>query len=200
MMTNNDSAFYARPLREAGKIQIRLILGVLAIALLVWYLLGGKPPPEIPPTGDIDTPKARGMYSSTEAVPASPDDGNEAREAIHALRKQGKVDLDAAYQRAKAFHESGERANAHLMLRFAARLGHGESALMLGEMYDPAYHAARGGLLDKPDWAQAHKWYSKARTAGNTTAESRIEALRKRIERMAAEGDPEAGRLILQWK
>ena len=67
-------------------------------------------------------------------------------------------------------------------------------------MYDPEYHSAQSSIMDEPDASQAHKWYLRAAERGDSLATERLAHLRRRVERAAADGDPDAQRLALQWR
>jgi TPR repeat protein len=54
-------------------------------------------------------------------------------------------------------------------------------------------------LLAEPDAYQAYKWYSAALEHGSPEAQQRLEALRDWATQAAAQGNPEAERLLLQW-
>jgi TPR repeat protein len=95
---------------------------------------------------------------------------------------------------------AGEREDAYLLYRYAARHGHAQAAMTLGTAADPAYHSATSSFLPEPAPGQARKWYSIAAAAGFAEAGQRLEALRARLERDAAAGDEQAQRLLLLWR
>ncbi|MCP5143035.1 MAG: hypothetical protein H6926_06005 [Chromatiales bacterium] len=126
--------------------------------------------------------------------------GDEARALIAELRAAGgHIDLHQVHVRAVRFTDANQPVDAYLLWFFAAREGHGPSAFVLGEMYDPEFFdaAASGAVIEQADPAQAMKWYQRALNAGEAMADERIAALMQRIERAAAEGDDDARRLLL---
>ena len=88
---------------------------------------------------------------------------------------------------------------AYLLFRLAARHGHCQAALLLGNQADPAFRDANipDSLKDQPE--QAYKWYSIAAEEGIDEAAEQLQDLRKRMELSAANGDERAQRLLLLW-
>jgi TPR repeat protein len=131
------------------------------------------------------------------AKEAKPDN---ARSIIDSLKESGDVDYDSAYAQAGEFLRDGQVADAQLLYFFAARGGHGPSALALAGLYDPVGFDPQSGLMDEPDGFQAYKWYGRALEAGESEAAERLMALKEWCEKAAAEGDMAASQLLLQWE
>nr|VFK13504.1 MAG: hypothetical protein BECKLFY1418C_GA0070996_100364 [Candidatus Kentron sp. LFY] len=204
------------PHRENSRKWIRIVLLVMIVALIGWYFLGDTRPKGDnqrqlgkPPTAESDAQAAfrvplavRGSGKPT-STPSSTAvvGGDQARDLIQNLRDEGKkIDLDNVFRRAGQFEREGMLVDAYLMYFFAARQGHADSAIVLGTMYDPNHGPKFAGIIDKPDWGQAHKWYLRALDGGNQAAQERLEYLRKQVEDAAAKGDVAASRLVLQWQ
>jgi TPR repeat protein len=129
------------------------------------------------------------------------DRASQAREAIAELREDsddGPADLDAAFSRAEAHREAGQLADAHVLYFFAARNGHAEAAYRLGTAYDPLHHSPEISLMQRPDPAQALKYYLQALEGGVGEAQARLDALHDWAEREAP-ANSEAERLLVQW-
>ncbi|MBT8420343.1 MAG: hypothetical protein KJO08_05705 [Gammaproteobacteria bacterium] len=211
--------------KTGGRRWVRITLGVMVVALVGWYFLGGDAQQQsevedqnrlemsgltmedgvssgfrVPVTNDGSEEKTSGTPSTSSSSTAVIKKGDQARAAIKKLRAQGKIDLAGVFQRAERFRDEGMLVDAHLMYFFAAKQGHAESALMLGTMYDPEHALEIASVIEAPAWTQAHKWYLRAAEEGNETAQKRLEYLREQVERAAANGDPEASRLVLQWQ
>lgn len=139
-------------------------------------------------------PSAQVPMTATAKAP-----GAAARELIAELRKQTPPDLDRAFQAAQDHQAAGRADDAYLLYFFAAREGHGKSAMALARQADPASFEP-GGLFDEADELQAHKWYSKASEAGIAEADNALVALHTQIEAAAGGGDERAQRIMLQWK
>jgi TPR repeat protein len=127
--------------------------------------------------------------------------GEQARELIRSV-KQGKqkLSMEQLHQQARQLHSAGQDTDAYLLYFYAARQGHGPSAFELAQMNDPAYFSGAGDLLQAPDPTQAHKWYSIAAASQVAQAEHHLSELRANVEAAAAAGDPDAQRLLLNWK
>ncbi len=127
--------------------------------------------------------------------------GNQARAMITQFKKQqGQPDLDIIFNHSKTFISESQLEDAHLLLFYAARLGHVSSARVLATMYDPNHHSNFTSIMDKPNLAQAYKWYRMAADAGDAEAKKRLDDLRIFVEQAAREGDDEAKLLLLQWQ
>nr|VFJ56237.1 MAG: hypothetical protein BECKFW1821B_GA0114236_102619 [Candidatus Kentron sp. FW] len=201
-----------RELRQEGNRKwVRVSLWVMIIALVSWYFLGDTQPKSDNQTQSGEsstafrvplTAQETEKSSSISTLPfTSMINGKQARDIIKDLRAQGeKINLDDVFRRAEQFKSEGMMVDAHLMYFFSARQGHADSAMVLGTMYDPEHTLKAVGIIDEPNWGQAHKWYLRAAEGGNQAAKKRLQYLREQVEHAAAEGDPEASRLILQWQ
>ncbi len=174
-------------------------------------LLEEQSPLASPETGEAQTAEeASGPAPSETATPSAEADtlsppaedtrpGAAARRLIRELRTTGSPDLERAWLAARGFEQSGRTDDALLLYFFAAREGHGPSAMKLARAADPtSFH--EGGLFMQADPLQAHKWYDRAAAAGVDEARQAQAQLRTRVEQAAAAGDEQAQRLMLQWK
>ena len=132
------------------------------------------------------------------AVPQVPE-GQEAREFI-AMAGQNGAPADILFDKAEDLSQSGKPADAYLLYFQAAREGHAGASIALAKQADPAFFSPENGMLDKPNITQARKWYLAAINAGDTSAAELLENLHLHVQSRAAAGDPEASRLLLQWK
>lgn len=193
--------------------KIGAVLIVTAIA--VWLVPGKETATETSPANAPGTDTARAQGSGQPSLigaqsgntgatnPSAPPKpgitpGKQARELISRLRAQSPPDPQQAFSAARNHQQSGELTDAYLLYFYAARLGHGPSAMVLGRASDPAsFHT--NGLVDEPDELQANKWYRVARDSGIDGAAEALDGLRQHIEQAAASGDERARRLMLQW-
>ena len=192
---------------KAGQIPVRykIVMAAVAIAvvtvLAVWLVPDDRqstPPslPELPAPQMTDAD----LFQSMEGDPAAIREGNRARGFIASLRSDGaEPDPDTVFVEAMRLQGEGNAVDAYLLFRFAARHGHGQAALVLGNQADPAYRDADipDSLKDQPE--QAYKWYSMAAEEGIDEAAAQLQALRKRMEHSASNGDERAQRLLLLW-
>jgi len=190
------------PQRSSGQMSrpviIGSIVGVGLILVVLFLFLRSRD------TEPVPAPEQAPRTTPLETVaPAATGEerGDSAREAIAALRAApGGVDYDEAYRLAQEFSAAGRVADAQLMLFFAARGGHGPASFDLATLYDPVPRSMGVTVLDKPDPAQAYKWYLKARDAGVAAAQGRLDELRNWVESAAADGDDEAARVLFQME
>jgi TPR repeat protein len=190
---------------KTGQIPIRYMIIMVAIAaatlLAVWLVPDDKEPappplPDLPATQMTDAD----LFRSVEGDPAAILEGGRARAFISSLRSDGtEPDLGTVFVEALRLQGEGYAVDAHLLFRFAARHGHGQAALVLGNQADPAYRNADipDSLKDQPE--QAYKWYSIAAEEGIEEATVQLQALRKRLELAASNGDERSQRLLLLW-
>ena len=191
----------------AGQIPVRykfvMVAVVVAVATLlaVWLVPDDKQPappplPELPATRltDSDFPQPAESGGTVSR------DGDRARAFVADLRGGGREpEPGTVFVEAMRLQDEGYAVDAHLLYRFAARHGHGQAALVLGKQADPAFRDADipDSLKDQPE--QAYKWYSIAAAAGIDEADAQLQALRKRLENAASNGDERAQRLLLLW-
>jgi hypothetical protein len=190
-------------------------LVVLVTVIAIWLVPGEKKsshdvakpadkaaePSLIAPTESPKETAAEAPPTTAEAPPATAPatPGQAARTLISELRQQPQPDLDRAYAAAQQYEQSGDDDDAYLLYFYAAREGHGPSAMIMAQRSDPATFRD-DGLESNADALQANKWYLRAAQAGVDGAETALSALRKRVEDAAAQGDPRAQRIMLQWK
>ena len=167
-----------------------VIVALVAVVLLAAgaYFLWFRGPAEIP------APSAPLPPTAKQAKPEN------ARDIIKALRESDEVDYESAYDQAGELLKNGEVADAQLLYFFAARGGHGPSAFILANLYDPVNFDPSTSLMDEPDPFQAYKWYTSALEDGEEQAAAKLTALKAWAETAAAEGNQEAAQLLLQWK
>jgi TPR repeat protein len=176
---------------------------ILAIALVGgavgYFFLTRRSAPPVPVSKIDPSPPASSQRQEPQGAQAERA-GDQARAIIAQIREQGAdVDLPELYERAEQFKDQGLLADSHLLHFYAAREAYAPSALALGTSYDPNYHSAEVSLMDEPDPAQAHKWYTKAVEGGDPAARERLAELRVWVEESARAGDPQARRLLMQW-
>jgi len=190
---------------KAGQIPIRykiiMVAVVVATLLAVWLVPDDRqaespPLPELPATKmtDMDFPQ------SAESGGTVSRGGDRARAFVADLRGGGtEPDPGTVFAEAMRLQDEGYTVDAHLLYRFAARHGHGQAALVLGNQANPAFRDADipDSLKDQPE--QAYKWYSMAAAAGIDEAAAQLQDLRKRMEHAASNGDERAQRLLLLW-
>jgi TPR repeat protein len=191
--------------RNAGQIPMRYKAVMIAIAvatLLAVWLVPDDRPSTPPPLPELPAPRMTDadLFQPVEGDPAAIRHGDRARGFIASLRSDGtEPDPDIVFVEAMRLQGEGYAVDAHLLYRFAARHGHGQAALVLGNQADPAFRDADipDTLKDQPE--QAYKWYSIAAEEGIDEATVQLQALRKRMEQSAANGDERAQRLLLLW-
>ncbi len=154
--------------------------------------------PSLLSDGPADDPAPVETPPPTEVVDARP--GARARALIAEMRADGDIQLDEMFAAAQQTQAEGEMADAYLLYFFAAREGHAASALTLGTQADPAQRDPQDSVFDAPDIIQAHKWYEAAAQNGNVQGRERLADLRRRVEQLAADGDPQAQRISLIWQ
>lgn len=193
------------PRRRRGPWPLIAIVALMTL-IAVWLIPGESP--ESPDTAetkpapsllapDVDAPTAQ-VEQSEGVVDDRP--GAKARALITKMRTAGELDLDGLFAAAQSAQRDGELPDAYLLYFSAAREGHADAALALGRQADPATYVAGESVFEGPDLTQAHKWYQVAARHGSTEAQQDLTALRARVERLAAEGDPEAQRIALLWQ
>ncbi len=91
-------------------------------------------------TAESPSPVTPAVSSARLEIPAQQADGEIARALIAALRNgQQQLDADSLLNRALELQQQGRVTDAYLLLFFNARNGHGPSAMLLGELHDPAH-------------------------------------------------------------
>lgn len=210
------------PQRRSGPWKLIIIVAVLTL-VGIWLVPGEEPADEqtvsIPPSGDAEQADAskvpsllaEGPAEQQAEAPPTPllagdselvDDrpGAKARALIASMRADGDIDLDRVIAAAQQAQIAGELTDAYLLYFFAAREGSATAALELGKQADPASRDPLSSIFEGPDLNQAHKWYQAAAHSGNPEARDRLADLQKRVEQLAASGDPQAQRISLLWQ
>lgn len=124
--------------------------------------------------------------------------GMRARQFIEQLRNEGKpYALDEVFSKADDYGREGSLADAHLLYFFAAREGHVDSMIKLGEMLDPNLFQSENSLLDQPDPLQSYKWYRKAAEQGQSDMSARIQKLQQWAMQESESDNPYARQLLL---
>ena len=182
----NSSAGPAKQVGAGAILPIAVIAAVL-LAIGIWYFFFSSP-------SEVTAPSAPLPPTAKQAKPDS------ARDIIEEIKSSPNKDYDAAYEQAASFLADGDVADAQLLYFFAAREGHGPSALTLAKLYDPVGFDPNNSLMDDPDAFQAYKWYSRALEAGESSAAERLSELKAWTEAAAADGDLDAEQLLLQWE
>jgi len=200
----------------------KLIVIVAALTLIgVWLVPGDRPerpatvvekPLDMPPSllGESPVPGApegaAPVEAATEAevqpaaAPVDDRPGARARALIAEMRAAGDIRPDEVFASAEQAQGAGQLADAYLLYFFAAREGHAGAALALGSQADPATRDPANSVFEAADLNQAHKWYQLAAQNGDSEGEERLADLRRRVEQMAAGGDPQAQRISLLWQ
>lgn len=78
---------------------------------------------------------------------------------------------------AQKFYNNDSLDHAFVLWKWAAEKGHGPSALMLGELYDPVLWNRIPSPFDQPNPKQAEKWYKQASEHGIENAATRLRDL-----------------------
>jgi len=169
----------------AGRLLISVVL-IAAVAFFLFLLSNARP--------------EKGADNPLPATVQYAAPGDHARAEIAGLLQRGRdaIDQDEVYRKAEQFRADGAMADAYILYFFAARKGHGPSALRLGMMADPAFHDAYRDVLAEPDLFQSLKWYRLAQAAGVDEAGEPLDRLVGLIRQRAADGDAEARRLLLE--
>lgn len=210
----------SHPQKRGGPWKLIIIIALLTL-IAVWLVPGDAPEKPAAPAGTADRAAPSGSTQPApsllgdSALPAPPaadsagdtpaplvDDrpGAMARNMIAQMRASGSVDLEQIHAAAETAQNNGDLPDAYLLYFFAAREGHVPSALKLGHQADPASHDPANSLFETPDLNQAHKWYQLAAQNGDEEGRAQLAALRLRVEKMAADGDPLAQRISLLWE
>lgn len=154
-------------------------------------------PPSEPASNSGNTTKS--SQDGDDALARDTGPGAAGRRLIREAQANPPLDLEAIWHQARRFEEGGQLDDAYLLYYFAARQGHGPAAMKLAREADPTAFEP-GGLFEKPDELQAHKWYAIAARAGIKEAEAALQVLRVRVEKAATNGDERARGLMLLWK
>lgn len=188
---------------------------LIVIGVIAYVLFSGDRDGRLPGNDPVASVETTDTQASVEApVDAAGDEaegsietsllvppGMRAREYIKDLRSQGKpYPLEQVYEKAQQHLQEGSLADAHLLYFFAAREDHLPSIMKLAEMSDPNLFRAENALMDDADVIQAYKWYSKAAELGHQPANERVDGLHQWASNAAADGDPVAQQLLLNFR
>lgn len=162
-----------------------LILLVAGLGALYWFVL--KPPPTPPSLTEAPAPKVEALTWEQLLESLADKPGAEIRE--HGVR----------------FFQAGDPDKAFLLFKQAAKKADGWSAMVIGEMYDPATFAAKDfdpkrTAFTKPNPRKALQWYDQAIRDGESQANERRDKLILELRTAAAEGDQGARRLLQKLK
>ena len=184
-------------------IRYKIVIGVIVVVTLlaVWFVPEDKQPTP-PPLPELQAPQMTDadLFQTGDGDLAAIREGDRARSFIASLLGDGvSPDPDTVFVEAIRLQGEGYVVDAHLLFRFAARRGHGQAALALGNQANPAFRDADipNSLKDQPE--QAYKWYSIAAAEGVDEADKQLQDMRKSIEYAASKGDERAQRLLLLW-
>jgi len=174
-----------------------LWIALLVVGLIIFVVMSGDRGASVPDAEPVDNGAASGSIERSLLVPP----GMRAREYIEQIRTRGRpYPLDEAYRKAGDYLREGSLADAHLLYFFAAREDHLPSIMVMGEMSDPILFSAENALLDHADAVQAYKWYRKAASLGQPSAEERISDLQQWASAEAANGNPQARQFLLNFQ
>ncbi len=165
-------------------------------------LLGPAGTQSAGPSNETEAASATGAESPVgtgDVVAKDAGPGAVARRLIREAQAKPPIDLELIWNRARQFEDDGQLDDAYLLYYFAAGQGFGPAAMKLAREADPTGFEP-GGLFERPDEPQAHKWYSVAARAGMKEAEAALQVLKIRVEKAAADGDERARGLMLLWK
>ena len=123
----------------------------------------------------------------TAAQPPASEEPVEAqqvpRETQTAARNSAEIDL--LMSRGNDLLGLGDPASARLFYELAAESGSVSAATAMGKTFDPLYHAEAGIHGASTDPGLAKEWYTKAATAGDEEAASRLRSLTDWIDRQS---------------
>jgi len=197
----------SEPQRRSGP--WKLIIAVVVLTLIGVWLVPGESPQDDEGRATAPAPSLLGEVPDTatpEAEPSAPPGviderpGARARTQIAKLRAAGNISYADVFVAARQAQADGDLADAYLLYFFAARAGHGDSALALANQADPATRDPQNSVYEGADLTQAYKWYRVAAGSGDAVAGRQLAELRGRVEQLAADGDPEAQRISLLWQ
>ncbi len=174
--------------RAARAPWLRHLLVLLALGLILTALIldnGSEP-------GKTEGQQAAATTDQTRT------DGAAARAWLKAAGSG--ANPDAAFQQARQYDAEGRHADAWLLYYFAARKGHGPSALELGRRADPLHFDAAKSVTGSPEPYEAFKWYRLAAKSGVSEANDYLADLRGWVKDEAGKGDIQAQRMQLLWR
>jgi len=163
---------------------IVLLLAVVVAALYWFFLQGPSTPPSLT---EAPAPQVQALTWEQLLESLADKPGSEIRE--HGVR----------------FYQAGDPDKAFLLFKQAAKKSDGWSAMVIGEMYDPATFAAedfdpKRTAFTKPNPHKALQWYDQAIRDGEPQAKGRRDALILHLREAASGGDQGARRLLQKLK
>lgn len=168
-----------------NKIWLPIILLIGAAGAFYWFVLKG---PSTPPSlTEAPPPQVEALTWEQLIASLADKPGQEIRQ--HGVR----------------FYQAGDPDKAFLLFKQAAKKGDGWSAMVIGEMYDPATFAAKDfdpkrTAFTKPNPRKALQWYDQAVDNGETQASERRDKLILELRAAAANGDQGARRILQKLK
>ncbi len=127
--------------------------------------------------------------------------GDAARSWLKQQRAAGKAgDLESVYTQARRFDADGKRTDAYLLYFYAARKGHGLSAMALAHDSDPVGFSPDNSITGVAAPFEAYKWYKVAEKAGVSEATGKLASLEQWARAEARKGNPQAQRILLLWQ
>ena len=187
----SDSIEDGPPRRQRNPLYWLAIAAMVAIAYIFSETdRGNTPVVSKPDNGELTS----GPIDRSLLIPP----GMRARQFIEQLRAEGQpYPLDEVFNKAADYDHEGSLADAHLLYFFAAREGHVDSMIKLGEMLDPNLFQSENSLLDQPDPLQSYKWYQKAAAQGDSDMSARIEKLQQWAMQESESDNPYARQLLM---
>ena len=179
-----------------------IVITVLVGGYFAWRV--SRPRPAVPPKETdepTNLPRMANLPPKQEApkaVPPSYSPDAPLLEQVREAMREG-IDPQAAVMLAKSLPQKPERADAaFILLEYAAEAGHSEAALILARYYDPTSTDDSGTIIKDP--ATAYEWYQAALSGGQPEAQIHLSALRKWIQKEAAQGSREAREVLDNWQ
>jgi TPR repeat protein len=153
-----------------------------------------SPPPEPPSEPTIvgaETPAADDPPEALTELAAGDEPGDATpamaeppeRETPPAPEKPAGPTVEELLARGTSYLEAGDLISARGFFKMAAGEGSGEAAMLVGVTYDPGYMELRNVVGLRPDAEQAAAWYLRAVEMNIPEAESRLQALKRRLDR-----------------
>lgn len=94
-------------------------------------------------------------------------------------------DIEDLMARGMTYLEAGDLVAARGFFKMAAGRGSGEAAMLVGITYDPGYMELVKVVGLRPNAEQAEAWYLKAIAMDHAEAETRLQALKQRLDPQA---------------
>lgn len=181
--------------RPSGPKRNPLYWLAIAAVVAIAYIFAGTDRGNTPVVSKVENNElTSGTIDRSLLIPP----GMRARQFIEKLRAEGQpYPLDEAFNKAADYNREGSLADAHLLYFFAAREGHVDSMIKLGEMLDPNLFQSENSLLDQPDPLQSYKWYQRAAAQGGSDMSARIDKLQQWAMQESESDNPYARQLLM---